>query len=92
MGVDVLSIQASQDTSDLFNDLPTQYRIPIVGRRSRSAHCGFEALAVRWPIPDRTVRLHAPRVEYGEPVAIERTDAEVLSIRPEGMLGYAYYD
>ncbi len=45
---------------------------------------------MRWLFPGKTVRVDAPCLDCGESVAIEMRDEEVLSIQPEGMVGYAY--
>ena len=45
---------------------------------------------MRWLVPGKTVRVDAPCLDCGESVAIEMRDEEVLSIQPEGMVGYAY--
>ena len=45
---------------------------------------------MRWLVPGKTVRVDAPCLDCGEAVAIEMRDEEVLSIQPEGMVGYAY--
>ena len=45
---------------------------------------------MRWLVPGKTVRVDAPCLDCGESVAIEMRDEDVLSIQPEGMVGYAY--
>ena len=45
---------------------------------------------MRWLVPGKTVRVDAPCLDCGESIAIEMRDEEVLSIQPEGMVGYAY--
>jgi len=45
---------------------------------------------VRWLFPGQTVRVDAPCLDCGEPIAIEMRDEEILSVEPEGVVGYAY--
>lgn len=71
-----------------FNVQPTQYRVTIDGEQKWFAQCGFEALAVRWLVPGATVRIDAPCLCCGEPIAVELRDEEVLSIDPGDAVGY----
>jgi Alkylmercury lyase len=73
-----------------FNNLPTQYRITIDGQQKWFAQCGLEALAIRWLFPGKTVRVDAPCLDCGEPLAVEMRDKEVLSVQPRAVFGYAY--
>ena len=73
-----------------FHNLPTQYRITVAGEQQWFAQCGFEALAVRWLFPGQTVRVDAPWLDCGEPLAIELRDEETLTVSPVEMVGYAY--
>jgi hypothetical protein len=73
-----------------FNNQPTQYRISVDGEQKWFAQCGFEALAVRWLFPDKIVRIDAPCLDCGEPIAIEMRDARMLSVEPATIVGYAY--
>ena len=72
-----------------FNNLPTQYRISIDGEHKWFAQCGFEALAVRWLFPGKTVRMDAPCLDCGQPMAIVMRDEQVLSVEPETIVGYS---
>lgn len=45
---------------------------------------------MRWLVPGKTVRVDAPCLDCGESIAIVMRDEEVLSIQPQGMVGYAY--
>ena len=40
-----------------FNLQPTQYRVSIDGKPGWYAQCGFEATAIRWLVPGKTVRI-----------------------------------
>jgi hypothetical protein len=73
-----------------FHNLPTQYRISVDGEQKWFAQCGFEALAVRWLFPGRTVRIDAPCLDCGEPLRLEMRDEQVLSVDPAGTIGYTY--
>ena len=73
-----------------FNSRPTQYRISIDGHQRWFAQRAFESLAARWHFPGKTVRIDAPCLDCGEPIAIEMHDEEILSVEPEGVVGYAY--
>ena len=72
-----------------FNNLPTQYRISIDGEQKWFAQCGFEALAIRWLFPGKTVRMDAPCLDCGQPMAIVMRDEQVLSVEPETIVGYS---
>lgn len=73
-----------------FNNLPTQYRISVAGEQKWFAQWGFEALAVRWLSPGKTVRVEAPCLDCDERMDLVMRDEEVLSVEPETMVGYAY--
>ncbi len=45
---------------------------------------------MRWHFPGKTVRVEAPCLDCGEPIVIEMRDEELLSVEPEGVVGYAY--
>ena len=36
------------------------------------------------------MRVDAPCLDCGEPIVVEMKDEEVLSVQPEGIVGYAY--
>lgn len=71
-----------------FNPMPTQYLVSIDGERRWFAQCGFEALAIRWLIPGRTVRVDAPCLCCGEPMTVEMLDEVIVSRDPETLVGY----
>ena len=71
-----------------FNLQPTQYRVTIDGEQRWYAQCGFEALAIRWFAPGRTVRIDAPCLCCGDPIAIEMLDEELTTIDPPATVGY----
>jgi hypothetical protein len=73
-----------------FHNLPTQYRITVSGEQKWFAQCGFEALAVRWLFPGKTVQIDAPCLDCGEPLRVLMRDDETLSAEPEGIAGYSY--
>ncbi len=71
-----------------FNIQPTQYRVTIDGEQRWFAQCGFEALATRWLVPGKQVRIDAPCLCCGEPIAIEMRDDDITAIEPEQTVGY----
>ncbi|MFT5531242.1 MAG: hypothetical protein ACI91O_001262 [Candidatus Poriferisodalaceae bacterium] len=71
-----------------FNNQPTQYRVSIDGEQKWFAQCGFEALAIRWLVPGKTVRIDAPCLLGGEPLSIEMRDEEILVMSPDTIVGY----
>ncbi len=73
-----------------FHNLPTQYRISVDGEQRWFAQCGFEALAVRWLFPGKTVQIDAPCLDCGEPIRIRMRDEETLAVEPAGVFGYSY--
>ena len=70
------------------NNLPTQYRITVEGRQKWFAQCGFEALAVCWLFPGRTVTVEAPCLDCGEPVRLDVRDGAIEKAAPAGIYGY----
>ncbi len=71
-----------------FNLQPTQYRVTIDGRPGWYAQCGFEALAIRWLVPGRQVRIDAPCLCCGEPIVVEMLDEEISNVDPVDTVGY----
>jgi len=71
-----------------FNLQPTQYRVAIDGDQRWFAQCGFEALAIRWLVPGKHVRIDAPCLCCGDPMVLEMIDEMITTIDPEGMVGY----
>ena len=71
-----------------FNLQPTQYRVTIDGESGWYAQCGFEALAIRWLVPGRTVRIDAPCLCCGEPIVVETADEELSVVDPADTVGY----
>ncbi len=71
-----------------FNNLPTHYRITVDGEHKWFGQCGFEALAIRWLFPGKLVRVDAPCLDCGEPIALEFRDEDLLLQDPPGMVGY----
>jgi len=71
-----------------FNLQPTHYRVTIDGDEGWHAQCGLEATAIRWLVPGATVRIDAPCLCCGEPMAIEMCDEEILSAEPAEIVGY----
>jgi len=45
---------------------------------------------VRWLFPGKTVRIDAPCLDCGEPIAVVMRDEQVLSVEPREMVGYSY--
>lgn len=71
-----------------FNLQPTQYRVTIGGQGGWYAQCGFEALAIRWLVPGRQVRIEAPCLCCGDPVIVEMLDEEISLVDPPEAVGY----
>jgi len=71
-----------------FNLQPTQYRVTIGAETGWYAQCGFEALAIRWLVPGRTVRIEAPCLCCGDPVVVTTTDDDLDSVDPIEAVGY----
>ncbi len=70
------------------NNLPTQYRITVEGEQKWFAQCGFEALAVCWLFPGKTITVDAPCLDCGEPMRIQVKDGVIESEEPGGIYGY----
>ena len=70
-----------------FNLQPTQYQVTIDGDAGWYAQCGFEALAIRWLVPGRQVRIEAPCLCCGDPVAVTMQDDE-YDVDPVEAVGY----
>jgi hypothetical protein len=71
-----------------FNIQPTQYRVTIDGEQRWFAQCGFEALAIRWLVPGKFVRIDAPCLCCGEPVTVEMADEDMTTVAPAETVGY----
>jgi len=71
-----------------FNNLPTHYCVSVDGERKWYAQCGFEAAAMCWIFPGKTVVVEAPCLDCGEPLRLTMRDGEVLAAEPETMVGY----
>jgi Alkylmercury lyase len=71
-----------------FNNLPTQYRITVAGQQLWFAQCGFESLAITWMFPGQAVRIEAPCLDCGDPMALEMLDGRLLRIEPPEMVGH----
>lgn len=70
-----------------FNLQPTHYRVSIDGEPGWYAQCGFEALAIRWLVPGKEVRIEAPCLTTGEPIVVTIRD-EGFSVDPPDAVGY----
>lgn len=71
-----------------FNLQPNQYRVSLDGESGWYAQCGFEALAIRWLVPGKHVRIDAPCLCCGEPIVVEMTDEVLSATQPEEAVGY----
>ncbi len=71
-----------------FHSLPTQYRVTVDGQQKWFAQCGFEATAMTWLFPGKTVRVDAPCLDCGEPLAFEMRDGQFLRVEPATMVGH----
>lgn len=70
------------------NNQPTQYRITVDDSQKWFAQCGFEALAVCWLFPGRTVRIEAPCLDCGDQMVLTMRDGVVLSADPTTLIGH----
>ena len=70
-----------------FNLQPTQYQVTIDGEAGWYAQCGFEALAIRWLVPGKQVRVEAPCLCCGDPVLVMMQDDE-YGVDPVEAVGY----
>jgi len=71
-----------------FHNLPTQYRVTVDGEQKWFAQCGFEATAMTWLFPGKTVRVDAPCLDCNEPMAFEMRDGQFLRVEPATMVGH----
>jgi hypothetical protein len=71
-----------------FSNLPTQYRISVAGEQKWFAQWGFEALAVCWLFPGKSVRINAPCLDCGTSLQVEMQDGRVMTTNPEGIMAY----
>jgi hypothetical protein len=71
-----------------FNSLPTQYRVSVGSDSRWFAQCGFEALAICWLFPGRTVRIEAACLDCGEPLALELRDGRIQAMEPGTVVGH----
>jgi hypothetical protein len=71
-----------------FNNQPTQYRLVVDGERKWFAQCGLEALAACWTFPGKTVRVEAPCLDCGEPLAVAVRDGRIEDAQPAGVCAY----
>jgi hypothetical protein len=71
-----------------FNIQPTQYRVSIDGEQRWFAQCGLEALAIRWLVPGKQVRVEAPCLCCGDPIVVEMCDEEISTVEPDEVVGY----
>jgi len=71
-----------------FHNLPTQYRVTVDGEQKWFAQCGFEATAMTWVFQGKTVRVDAPCLDCGEPMAFEMRDGRFLRVEPATMVGH----
>lgn len=73
------------------NSLPTQYRVTVRGEQRWFAQCGFEATSATWLFPGETVRIDAPCLDCGDPLAIEMRDGAITRVDPPGIIGHLNY-
>jgi hypothetical protein len=71
-----------------FNEVPTPYRASVDGTPGWFAQCGFEALAMTWLFPGRTVRIDAACPHCGDPLRVEVRDGVLVAGEPEGIVCY----
>jgi hypothetical protein len=71
-----------------FSNLPTQYRLTVAGEPKWFAQCGFEALAVSWLFPGKTVQIDAPCLDCGELLQVAMQDGTITKTEPAGIMAY----
>lgn len=71
-----------------FNEVPTPYRATVDGRRGWFAQCGFEAAAMTWVFPGKTVEIDAPCPHCGDPMRIAVRDGVLERCEPQGIVCY----
>jgi hypothetical protein len=62
--------------------------VAIDGQSDWFAQCGFEAMAIRWLVPGKHVRIESPDLSTGEPIVVEMQDEEISLIDPPEAVGY----
>jgi hypothetical protein len=63
-----------------FNETLTPYQVTVDGRRGWFAQCGFEAAAMTWVFPGRTVQIDAPCPHCGDPMRIAVRDGVLAMV------------
>ncbi len=65
------------------SNIPTQYRITVDGEQKWFGSCGFDAPAVSWLFPDKSISIDFPCLDCGEKLSvtvrngtIEKSDTE----------------
>ena len=71
-----------------FYSLASQYRITVDGEQKWYAQCGFEATAVCWVFPGRTVRVDAPCLDCNDSISLVMRDGQILALDPAGAIGH----
>ncbi len=71
-----------------FSSIPTQYLVTVDGQQRWYAQCGFESLAITWMFPGQAVRIEAPCLDCGDPMALEMLDGRLHRIEPLEMVGH----
>jgi hypothetical protein len=71
-----------------FNNLPTQYRITIVGQQKWFAQCGLESLAICWLFPGEEIRIDTTCLDCGEPISVAIRDGVIQGQDPPRIYGY----
>lgn len=71
-----------------FNEVPTPYQVTVDGRRGWYAQCGFEAAAMTWLFPGRTVQVDAPCPHCGEAMRFAVKDGVLEGCEPRELVCY----
>jgi hypothetical protein len=71
-----------------FYSLASQYRVSVDGEQKWYAQCGFEATAVCWVFPGRTVRIDAACLDCNEPLSLVMRDGQILELDPSNAVGH----
>ena len=71
-----------------FYSLTSQYRVSVDGEQKWYAQCGFEATAVCWVFPGRTVRVDATCLDCNDSISLVMRDGDILKVDPASTIGH----
>ena len=71
-----------------FSNLPTQYLITVEGQQKWFGSCGFDAPAVSWLFPDKSITIDFPCLDCGEKQSVIVRNGTIEKAEPEGIFFY----